>query len=360
MQSGSARAHALCAYAFYRTGRKSTTTVTRGRQRTGSVTPVKDGKKILYWVARVSWKDSTGEHDWKKRCTDEDEAYEAKADKLAELDGEYRDPSTIELHKQLDRLIQSFGTRHLTWYLTKLEVPDSEYDRFYRDKGEFRKAFKQLNSFLSEYNQWDTPCAAKDHTDEFGDHINRSGTYFKLQCGPGWGADIKLSRRSMDKLLFIVLEQSPMLREFADLCVAEAEKREDARLKQAADALNRYHKEAERKRDEWLTTTPEGKEYAERERQEKAAKEEAHRQRLLKHPRADHWAELPADELKKLVWSFPTVQVAALFGVSDVAIGKRCKAQGITKPPLGFWRKVETGAVPHPRGTPTDELTKLN
>src|SRR5690242_18145065 len=148
MQSGSARTHALCASAFYRTGRKSTTTMARGRQPTGSVT---------------------------------------------DLNGEYRDPSTIELHKQLDRLIQSFGARHLTWYLTKLEVPDSEYDRFYRDKGEFRKAFKQLNAFLSEYNQWDIPCAAKDHTDEFGDHINRSGTYFKLQCGPGWGADIKLS-----------------------------------------------------------------------------------------------------------------------------------------------------------------------
>jgi len=46
-------------------------------------------------------------------------------------------------------------------------------------------------------------------------------------------------------------------------------------------------------------------------------------------------------ELHELVWSAPTSHVAKLFGVSDVAIAKRCKRLGITKPPRGYWAKAE-------------------
>jgi len=52
------------------------------------------------------------------------------------------------------------------------------------------------------------------------------------------------------------------------------------------------------------------------------------------------------DELKKLVWEMPTTKVAELFGVSDVAVGKRCKKYGIKKPPRGYWAKVYAGYLP--------------
>ena len=41
--------------------------------------------------------------------------------------------------------------------------------------------------------------------------------------------------------------------------------------------------------------------------------------------------------LAKLVWSKPTVEIAKDFGVSDVAIAKRCRKFGIQKPPRGYW-----------------------
>lgn len=44
------------------------------------------------------------------------------------------------------------------------------------------------------------------------------------------------------------------------------------------------------------------------------------------------------------VWETPTVKLAKEFGVSDVAIGKMCKRLDVPKPPLGYWRRVETGA----------------
>lgn len=42
-------------------------------------------------------------------------------------------------------------------------------------------------------------------------------------------------------------------------------------------------------------------------------------------------------ELRQLVWLMPTTKVAKLFGVSDVAVSKRCKKLGINKPPRGYW-----------------------
>ena len=51
------------------------------------------------------------------------------------------------------------------------------------------------------------------------------------------------------------------------------------------------------------------------------------------------------EELEILVWKFPTVKVAEILGVSDVAVAKRCKKLEIAKPPRGYWRKVETGTL---------------
>lgn len=45
------------------------------------------------------------------------------------------------------------------------------------------------------------------------------------------------------------------------------------------------------------------------------------------------------EELEKLVWEKPTVQIAQDFGVSDKAVEKWCKTYGIEKPPRGYWVK---------------------
>lgn len=49
--------------------------------------------------------------------------------------------------------------------------------------------------------------------------------------------------------------------------------------------------------------------------------------------------DISKEELEKLVWEKPTAQIAKDFGVSDNAIGKRCKKFGIEKPPRGYWAK---------------------
>lgn len=52
------------------------------------------------------------------------------------------------------------------------------------------------------------------------------------------------------------------------------------------------------------------------------------------------------EDLYKKVWSKPGVKLAAEFGVSDVAISKRCRRENIPRPPRGYWAKLKAGGAP--------------
>ena len=55
--------------------------------------------------------------------------------------------------------------------------------------------------------------------------------------------------------------------------------------------------------------------------------------------------DVEKDILEKLVWTYPTVEVAKMFDVSDTAVAKRCKRMGIKKPPRGYWAKVHAAQM---------------
>ncbi|PKN92232.1 MAG: HNH endonuclease, partial [Chloroflexi bacterium HGW-Chloroflexi-5] len=55
---------------------------------------------------------------------------------------------------------------------------------------------------------------------------------------------------------------------------------------------------------------------------------------------ADRKFIIDPEELRQLVWEIPTTQIAALYGVSDKAVEKRCRALGIPKPPRGYWTRL--------------------
>lgn len=66
--------------------------------------------------------------------------------------------------------------------------------------------------------------------------------------------------------------------------------------------------------------------------------------------------KLSREELYEKVWAHPTVKVAAEFGISDVGLAKICRKMDVPKPPLGYWRKIETGAKITP--TPLPQATE--
>lgn len=51
------------------------------------------------------------------------------------------------------------------------------------------------------------------------------------------------------------------------------------------------------------------------------------------------------EELRVLVWKYPTTYIAKRYGVSDNAVAKWCKKYGIEKPPRGYWSKKKSGKV---------------
>ena len=63
---------------------------------------------------------------------------------------------------------------------------------------------------------------------------------------------------------------------------------------------------------------------------------------------------LPRSELYHLVWSKSVRDLAAEFGISDVALAKRCRALMIPVPPSGYWARVAAG---HYRHTQRAKLT---
>ena len=47
--------------------------------------------------------------------------------------------------------------------------------------------------------------------------------------------------------------------------------------------------------------------------------------------------EIEQAELSQLVWELPLPQIASLYGVSERAVAKRCRALGIIFPDSGYW-----------------------
>ena len=66
-----------------------------------------------------------------------------------------------------------------------------------------------------------------------------------------------------------------------------------------------------------------------------------------------NYITLPRSALYELVWSKPVRDVAADFGISDVALAKRCRALKIPLPPRGYWARVAAGQKPRRPSLPS-------
>ncbi len=56
---------------------------------------------------------------------------------------------------------------------------------------------------------------------------------------------------------------------------------------------------------------------------------------------------LSREDLYELAWSKPISTLAKDFGISDVALAKRCKRLGIPLPGRGYWARVDAGQTPY-------------
>ena len=61
---------------------------------------------------------------------------------------------------------------------------------------------------------------------------------------------------------------------------------------------------------------------------------------------SQNYITLSRSALHELVWTKPVRDVAKEFGISDVALAKRCRALKIPLPARGYWAKVAAGQKP--------------
>jgi len=56
---------------------------------------------------------------------------------------------------------------------------------------------------------------------------------------------------------------------------------------------------------------------------------------------------LSREDLYELAWSKPISELSKDFGISDVALAKRCRRLGIPLPGRGYWARVDAGQQPY-------------
>ena len=59
-----------------------------------------------------------------------------------------------------------------------------------------------------------------------------------------------------------------------------------------------------------------------------------------------NYITLPRSALYDLVWTKPVTELSKEFGISDVALAKRCRSIKIPLPPRGYWARVAAGQKP--------------
>lgn len=60
-----------------------------------------------------------------------------------------------------------------------------------------------------------------------------------------------------------------------------------------------------------------------------------------------YWSSLSVTlsrrQLYELIWTFPMLQIAKAWGLSDVGLAKICKKHNVPRPGLGYWAKLQNG-----------------
>lgn len=90
----------------------------------------------------------------------------------------------------------------------------------YNDE-EFEKQLKRLNAIMGPHWQFKNLQARKDHIDFFGDNIDEGEIYFNRQYGAGYHEIIKLSRSSIEKFIFCLLNGNDRLTALGDNLIQE-------------------------------------------------------------------------------------------------------------------------------------------
>ena len=89
-------------------------------------------------------------------------------------------------------------------------------DYLYLDDEKFVELFSRFDALFHDWGNWGAVKARKDQTDLFGESIQTGETYYKRDYGASWDATIKLSRKSLELVMFAMFAGNLILEQVAD------------------------------------------------------------------------------------------------------------------------------------------------
>jgi len=95
------------------------------------------------------------------------------------------------------------------------------------DDEQFSKLFAMLNALYfdsSDFFVWRAVVARKEHEDEFGITVRSGEKYYKQEYGSAFDEVNKLSRQSMEHLLFLLFNGNFQLQKWCEAMLKEKER----------------------------------------------------------------------------------------------------------------------------------------
>ena len=119
--------------------------------------------------------------------------------------------------------------------------------QIYNDK-ELSDFVKKLNALYSDHDGWTFITARKDYQDEFGSKVYRGQIYFKRQYGVAYDDVLKLSRNSMELLIYCLFNGNFTLQHFCEKLIMEENKRLSENFKKFSPVDKLFNDKSNKKR----------------------------------------------------------------------------------------------------------------
>jgi len=107
----------------------------------------------------------------------------------------------------------------------------------FKSEEDFGKDLRRFNALISKFPSWKPTKARKKHTDKFGKKIEEGEVYFKRSYGLGDDV-LKLSRESMEQVLFVIFFRNSGLSDLADELIKERMEELTAKLDSSQETGN--------------------------------------------------------------------------------------------------------------------------
>ena len=97
---------------------------------------------------------------------------------------------------------------------------ENNKSELYSSDEDFERDLERLNAFENPYTPWRSLVGRKDHVDEFGEAIEKGEVHYVKEVGASsFTSPLRLSRSSIEKVLYVAVHLNPGIQALGDKLV---------------------------------------------------------------------------------------------------------------------------------------------